>query len=86
MRWMCNELVDGGAPIDSFGIGTTLGVSADAPWTDMAYKLVRYGDRPVMKLSTGKESQPDPKQVYRIRDGDGMYAGDIIALRDEAFS
>ncbi len=77
------RLVDGGAPIDSFGIGTTLGVSADAPWTDMAYKLVRYGDRPVMKLSTGKESQPDPKQVYRTRDGDGMYAGDIIALRDE---
>ena len=77
------ELVDGGAPIDSFGIGTTLGVSADAPWTDMAYKLVRYGDRPVMKLSTGKESQPDRKQVYRTRDGDGMYAGDIIALRDE---
>lgn len=77
------RLVDGGAPIDSFGIGTTLGVSADAPWTDMAYKLVRYGDRPVMKLSTGKESQPDPKQVYRTRDGDGMYAGDIVALRDE---
>ena len=80
------ELVDGGAPIDSFGIGTTLGVSADAPWTDMAYKLVRYGDRPVMKLSTGKESQPDPKQVYRTRDGDGVYAGDIIALRDEETS
>ncbi len=77
------RLVDSGAPIDSFGIGTTLGVSADAPWTDMAYKLVRYGDKPVMKLSTGKESQPDPKQVYRIRDGDGMYAGDIVALRDE---
>ncbi|MCE2465405.1 MAG: nicotinate phosphoribosyltransferase [Dehalococcoidia bacterium] len=77
------ELVDGGAPIDSFGIGTTLGVSADAPWTDMAYKLVRYGERPVIKLSAGKESQPDPKQVYRTRDGDGIFAGDIIALRDE---
>ena len=77
------RLVDGGVPIDSFGIGTTLGVSADAPWTDMAYKLVRYGDRPVMKLSTGKESQPDPKQVYRTSDSAGMYAGDVIALRDE---
>ena len=77
------ELIDGGAPIDGFGIGTKMGVSADAPWTDIAYKLVRYGDRPVLKLSTGKISQPDKKQVYRLRDDQGMFAEDIIALRDE---
>ncbi len=76
-------LVEGRAPIDSFGIGTTLGVSADAPWTDMAYKLVRYGDKPAMKLSAGKESQPDPKQVYRIRNDGGTFARDVIALRNE---
>ena len=28
------------APIDIFGVGTKVGVSADAPWSDMAYKLV----------------------------------------------
>ena len=43
-----------GAPIDIFGLGTKVGVSADAPWSDMAYKLVCYDERPVMKLSPGK--------------------------------
>ena len=77
------DLVGRGAPIDGFGVGTKLGVSADAPWSDMAYKLVRYGGRPVMKLSTGKASLPDEKQVWRFRDGNGRFDGDIIALRDE---
>ncbi len=77
------HLLADGAPVDGFGIGTKLGASADAPWTDMAYKLVRYGDRPVLKLSSGKASQPDKKQVYRICDDAGMFTGDIIALRDE---
>ena len=46
------------APIDSFGVGTKMGVSSDAPWSDMAYKLVKYDGRPVLKLSTGKISLP----------------------------
>ncbi|MCX7892250.1 MAG: nicotinate phosphoribosyltransferase, partial [Burkholderiales bacterium] len=37
------ELVDGGAPIDSFGIGTSLATSSDAPFLDMVYKLQEYG-------------------------------------------
>jgi nicotinate phosphoribosyltransferase len=44
-----------GAPIDAFGVGTRMGVSADAPYLDMVYKLVRYDGRPVCKHSTGKE-------------------------------
>ncbi len=76
-------LVKAGAPIDLFGVGTKAGVSADAPWSDMAYKLVCFDGRPVMKLSTGKISLPGAKQVYRTRDADGMFAKDIIALEDE---
>ena len=34
------ELVRAGAPVDAFGIGTQLGVSADAPYIDAVYKLV----------------------------------------------
>ena len=78
-----DELVTGGAPVNAFGVGTRMGVSADAPWTDMAYKLVRYGGRPVLKLSTGKVSLPGEKQVFRLRDGPGRLTGDVIALRDE---
>ena len=77
------ELVSQGAPIDGFGIGTKMGVSADAPWSDMAYKLVKYDGRPVLKLSTGKISLPGEKQVFRLKDSLGRYSGDVIALKDE---
>ncbi len=76
-------LVKAGAPIDLFGVGTKAGVSADAPWSDMAYKMVCFDDRPVMKLSTGKVSLPGAKQVFRTKDAGGMFAKDIIALQDE---
>jgi nicotinate phosphoribosyltransferase len=63
-------LVDTGAPIDAFGVGTQMGVSFDAPCLESVYKLVRYGDRPVVKLSAGKRTLPGQKQVWRGADGD----------------
>jgi len=76
-------LVKGGAPIDLFGVGTKAGVSADAPWSDMAYKLVSHDGKPVMKLSEYKTSLPGAKQVYRTKDMNGMFDRDIIALESE---
>lgn len=73
------RLLDADAPIDVFGVGTRVGVSADAPSLDSAYKLVEYDGRPVMKLSTGKETLPGPKQVYRS--GSGLY--DVLTMRSE---
>jgi nicotinate phosphoribosyltransferase len=72
-----------GAPIDAFGIGTRLNVSADAPSLDLVYKLVGYGDRDVLKLSEGKETWVGSKAIYRLRDPDGRAAGDLLALADE---
>ena len=77
-------LVQADAPIDLFGVGTKAGVSADAPWSDMVYKLVCFDGRPVMKLSEGKMSLPGAKQIFRRRDGDGTLSGDIIGLQEEA--
>ena len=74
-------LVSAGAPIDGFGVGTKVGVSADAPWTDCAYKLVEYDGRPVLKLSSGKQTAPGRKQVFRYSDRD--YDHDVIGLADE---
>ena len=71
------RLAASGAPIDAYGVGTKMGLSADAPYLDSAYKLVAYAGRPVMKLSAGKTSAPGAKQVYR-RPG-----GDVLALREE---
>ena len=71
------RLLDAGAPIDVFGVGTKVGVSADAPTVDTVYKLVEYDGRPVMKLSAGKQTRPGAKQVYRGS------AGDVLALASE---
>jgi nicotinate phosphoribosyltransferase len=72
------ELVRAGAPVDAFGIGTQLGVSADAPYVDVVYKLVDFDGRPVLKLSPAKASAPGRKQVWRGP------SEDVIGLRDEA--
>jgi nicotinate phosphoribosyltransferase len=75
--------VRAGAPIDAFGVGTRMTVSADAPYLDMAYKLVRYGSRDVLKISPGKETWTGEKQVFRRHDADGRALQDILALHDE---
>jgi len=81
-EYKISEVIEKGGEIDAFGVGTKMGVSADAPYTDMAYKLVQYGRRPVLKLSTGKRTLVAEKQVLRIREGSNL-TKDIIALRDE---
>jgi nicotinate phosphoribosyltransferase len=58
-------LVEQGAPVDAVGVGTRLGVSADAPFLDSAYKLVSYDGRPVAKFSEGKATYPGAKQIFR---------------------
>ncbi|HUC05411.1 MAG TPA: nicotinate phosphoribosyltransferase [Acidimicrobiales bacterium] len=67
-----------GAPVDAAGVGTHMGVSADVPVLDSAYKLVSYAGRPVRKLSEGKASLPGAKQVWRTPAG-----GDVLGLRHE---
>ncbi|MGE5853620.1 MAG: nicotinate phosphoribosyltransferase, partial [Deltaproteobacteria bacterium] len=77
------ELAAADVPFDSYGIGTRMGTSADAPWMDMAYKLVEYNRAPVLKLSTGKASSPGRKQIFRTRNERGNFARDTIGLRGE---
>lgn len=76
-------LVKRGAPIGAYGVGTLAGVSADAPWSDTAYKQVTYDGRPVAKFSPGKATYPGPKQVWRCFDeGDGRVAHDHLTSAD----
>ena len=78
-----DALVSGDAPIDAFGVGTRMNVSADAPFLDCAYKMVEYGGQPRRKRSEGKASWPGRKQVYRRTGSDGALAGDLLALDGE---
>ena len=77
------ELVSADAPIDGFGVGTRVGASADAPYTDFVYKLVEYDGRPTMKLSEGKVNPPGPKQVSRHIGFDGTMRLDMIQRAEE---
>ena len=76
---LCGE----GAPIDGFGVGTSLSTSADAPALDCAYKLQEYAGRPRRKRSEGKATWPGRKQVFRRHSPDGRIAGDAIVLEGE---
>jgi nicotinate phosphoribosyltransferase len=76
------RLVEAGAPIDAFGVGSRLAVSAGAPFIDLVYKLVAFDGRPVLKLSSGKATLPGSKQVWR-RSKEAQFAGDVVSLSDE---
>ena len=77
------KTVEAGAPVDAFGVGTKIGVSADAPYMDVAYKMVRYGKKNVRKISPGKTTLAGEKQVFRLSDDYGKYKEDIIGIRNE---
>ncbi len=71
------------APIDGFGIGTSLTTSSDRPALECAYKLQEYDGTPRRKYSPGKETWPGRKQVWRSFDADGRMAGDVLGLESE---
>jgi nicotinate phosphoribosyltransferase len=77
-------LVAAGAPIDSFGVGTSLTTSADAPYLDAVYKLQEYAGRPRRKRSTGKATWPGRKQVWRSTGPGGRFARDVVTLEGDA--
>ena len=82
-EYAVQALVDQGAPIDGFGIGTRMNTSSDAPYLDCAYKLVQYAGRPRRKRSKGKAPWPGCKQVFRRIDANGIMEGDTVALQQE---
>lgn len=75
-------LVAAGAPIDSFGVGTSLATSFDVPALSAVYKLVEHqtatGTRFPAKHSEGKHTIPGRKQVFRFPDRD------VVGLATEA--
>jgi nicotinate phosphoribosyltransferase len=72
------DLVAAAAPIDAFGVGTSVVTSADAPSLDAVYKLQEYAGRPRRKRSAGKATWPGRKQVYRHYGADGRFARDVV--------
>ncbi len=74
-------IVEDGAPIDAFGVGTELATSGDAPSMGTIYKLVeiKRGNetRYTAKNSPDKRTLPGAKQLFRFPDYD------LLALQTE---
>ncbi len=83
------HLLDEGAPVDVFGVGTEMVVSKDCPSLGCVYKLVEQvvdGQTiPKIKLSRDKSTYPFKKQIYRVVNSKGKFVGDVIGLANERF-
>jgi len=87
-EYKITKLMKSKSPINAFGVGTNMGVSTDAPYCDVVYKISEVTDEkgrfcPTMKLSKNKATYPGRKQVYRIKDAKGRFVKDILALENE---
>ncbi len=85
-----HDLLEGGAPIDSFGVGTSLGVGAGSVERDIegaalggVYKEVfcvdERGGHPKVKVAGDKSTWPGIKEVYRV----GSFESDVVQLASE---
>ncbi len=87
-EWKIDELMNKGARIDMFGVGTELITGRPTPALDGIYKLsdvVEHGKHvPKMKLSEEivKTTLPGKKKVWRIMEN-GKFKKDIITLENE---
>ena len=87
-----NSLIQQGAKIDSWGVGTKLITSEDLPALGGVYKLAAVCEKdgtviPKIKLSdnTAKITNPAFKKLYRLYDREnGMAIADLITLREES--
>jgi len=72
-----DDLLQRGAQIDGFGVGTRFSASLFAPAIEIVYKLSQYGGKGLHKESPGKETVPGRKRIDRIKDK--LYAKDIVS-------
>ncbi len=79
-EYRIRDLLQSGAPIDGFGVGTRMNTSADKPYLDCAYKLQEYAGVPRRKRSEGKLTWPGRKHICRAYGPDGRMTGDILTV------
>jgi nicotinate phosphoribosyltransferase len=85
-EYIIKSLLEQQAPIDTFGVGTSLVTGHPDGALDGVYKLSFANGKPRIKLSenVSKITIPFRKQVFRMIDNDGKFIGaDAITLADE---
>jgi nicotinate phosphoribosyltransferase len=76
------DLLEQGAEIDGFGVGTNFSVSRYAPAIEIVYKLVEFGSQKVFKTSPDKATRPGRKSIHRT--GQLHYKKDIVTAFDQS--
>ena len=84
-EYLIKSLIEQGAPIDVFGVGTSLITGQKDAALDGVYKLSMADGRPNLKLSEDFEkiTLPGVKKIYRYFNGNGNFYADGIILNDE---
>ncbi len=84
-EYVIKSLTEQSAPIDVFGVGTSLVTAMGAGALDGVYKLCQINGKPSLKISDNiaKNTLPGKKTLYRFRDDQGMFTADGIALDEE---
>lgn len=85
-EYIIKSLLEQKAPIDGFGVGTSLVTGQPDAALDGVYKLAYAHGKPRIKLSESidKATLPNRKQVFRMYDSSGELLGaDIISLSTE---
>lgn len=85
-EFVIKSLLDQQAPIDVFGVGTSLVTGPPDGALDGVYKLAYADGKPRIKLSENlkKITLPDKKQILRILNDAGTFFGaDVIICYDE---
>ncbi len=75
----------GSAPVDSYGVGTSLVVGSGVPTAGLVYKLVEVDGRPVAKRSEHKASAGGVKQAWRRHRDSGTATEELVVLESSSF-
>ncbi|TVQ14242.1 MAG: nicotinate phosphoribosyltransferase [Bacteroidetes bacterium] len=84
-EYVIKSLQEQKAPIDIFGVGTSLITGKPEAALDGVYKLAYIEDTPVLKISDNlqKTTLPGKKKILRYFDREGLFMGDAVVLADE---
>lgn len=82
-EYKISELLKQNTPLDGLGVGTKMGVSEDVPYLDLVYKMTSYACRDSIKLSSGKETLPGKKQIFRQEEGNHFLRDTLGSFEEE---
>jgi nicotinate phosphoribosyltransferase len=84
-EYLISSLLQQGAPVDAFGIGTRLLTGYNCPALQGVYKLSVIGNQPTLKFADNyaRTTLPGQKKVMRYYDSMGHFDSDGIMLETE---